>query len=125
MKEENASDDLQPIIMDINTNSNNERENSVNDITVVQEAAVNKNEGNSAGALEITQASVKANTDTKMLPIPFYKSIPAAIIVVLLIWKPLFVVLFQVGSIRATFRVSSCSKDVLEGQHRRCLSSVY
>ena len=41
-----------------------------------------------------TEGNVKENTGKKKRRIPLYKSIPAAIIVVLLIWKPLFVVLF-------------------------------
>ena len=34
------------------------------------------------------------NSDKEMSPVPWYKSLPATLIVILLIWKPLFVVLF-------------------------------
>ena len=94
MKENSASDDVHPTTQDIKTNSNKEMKESVNDITVVQETPLNKNEGSSTTPHEISQGSVKENTDARMRRIPFYKSIPASIIVVLLIWKPLFVVLF-------------------------------
>ena len=69
-------------IMDI---SDNNRENTNENYLCI---------ANSPNPVEVTSNNLNANIGTEMRPIPYYKSIPAAIIVVLLIWKPLFVVLF-------------------------------
>ena len=43
---------------------------------------------------EQRMANTNQTNNKEMLPIPWYKYVPAALVAILLIWKPLFVVLF-------------------------------
>jgi len=54
----------------------------------------NSEENSEHTSVQTNEDENKANKDKKIQAVPLYKSIPAGIIAFLLIWKPLFVVLF-------------------------------